>query len=441
MPASEREACMSNQGEHRPAPERSERFRMLKLLRWRLQTGNPAATIDRLFVSKHVEDLQFIVSVTLTLTCVISACLLVYAIASTSNVAGSVANTTSTTTTEGSVANTTSTTTTYIGGGGSAGKDGATTGIGGQDDGTTGGPGGAASLPKVLAFLPKVLAFLAAFIGLLATVIAVVGAICAWAYKVGSARLGVVDLFACEISTLCRVTLVTDAVGRFIDRIERQEKTNSEYTTKLNPEVLRPSEQTNNARPPPALVRQFTSAENYFPVFEGNSRDLESLEARVVINITSFYTYMKTVRDLMRSAAALKPQPVALETNKADQLDADTWRDDMRNMIYMLFLGLEAGRDSIEDLVEFVPEQVERTIVVLLSELKAYLFLLQEFPAREMHSRRLNLRWDKYRELVPKLTDQVERGLEDAKARLTKAQAEHGPRTKISLRQLGQNLA
>lgn len=36
----------------------------------------------------------------------------------------------------------------------------------------------------------------------------------AWTYQAGSARLGVVDLFACEIATLCRVCAVTDVVHR-----------------------------------------------------------------------------------------------------------------------------------------------------------------------------------------------------------------------------------
>ena len=48
-------------------------------------------------------------------------------------------------------------------------------------------------------------------------------------------------------------------------------------------------------------TRHFTSEENYFPVFENNTRDLQSLEAHVVINITAFYTYMKAVRDSTRS--------------------------------------------------------------------------------------------------------------------------------------------
>jgi hypothetical protein len=255
--------------------------------------------------------------------------------------------------------------------------------------------------------------------------------------RVGSARLGVVDLFACEISTLCRVALVTDAVGRYTARIERARNPDTGHTAESNPEVPTPGEQTNNDRAPPPHGTQFTSAENYFPVFEGNTRDLQSLAARVVINITSFYTFMKTVRDLMRSAAAQKPDPVTPETKRADQLDADNWHNVMRDTVYMLFLGLEAGRDSTEDLVEFEPEQAERTIVILLSELKAYLFLLQEFANREeMHARRLHLRWDKYQERCLDLKLRVSNGLKHSATELKKARAAHGPRSEISLRDL-----
>jgi hypothetical protein len=51
---------------------------------------------------------------------------------------------------------------------------------------------------------------------------------------------------------------------------------------------------TAGPRQPP---HHFASQENYFPVFETNTRDLQTLEARVVINITEFYTYMKAFRD------------------------------------------------------------------------------------------------------------------------------------------------
>jgi uncharacterized membrane protein len=53
-----------------------------------------------------------------------------------------------------------------------------------------------------------------------APAVVVFGAILAWAYQVGSARLGVVDLFACEIDTLCRMTTIVDMVGRQVALFE-----------------------------------------------------------------------------------------------------------------------------------------------------------------------------------------------------------------------------
>jgi hypothetical protein len=335
---------------------------VLQFLGRLLKTGNAAATMDRLFVSQHVDDLQLIVAVTLMLLCISLVLCLFYAVDTVWSPSRS--------------------------------------------------------------FLFNVVKTIATFTGLFATVFAIVGAICAWAYKVGSARLGVVDLFACEISTLCRVATVLDTVGRLMDRVERAE-------------TAKPDEQVSNSRANSPLTMQFTSSENYFPVFEGNTRDLQSLEARVVINITSFYTYMKTVRDLMRTAAALKSEPVTLEARKADQLHADTWHNAMRDVIYVLYLGLEAGRDSIHDLVEFEPEQAERTIVILLSELKAYLFLLQEFAnSDDMRERRLLLRWETYQNRVAHLRSDIKKGVKCAKAAHAAAIAARCSQTEISTKTL-----
>ena len=109
----------------------------------------------------------------------------------------------------------------------------------------------------------------------------ILSAVVAWVYRDGSERLGVVDLFACEISTLCKVATVVDTAHRNVVQF--------------------------CAGPPPTITKElgtsqaaahFTSQENYFPVFEANNKYLQKLEARVVINITAFYTYMKAVRDM-----------------------------------------------------------------------------------------------------------------------------------------------
>ena len=341
-----------------PAQGYIERFGTC-MLQW-LETGNPAATIDRLFKSKHVGDLRNIVSVALLLLIAGAVLCLVYASEA------------------------------------------------------------AADQSTILTFA-KV--FLPTFFSLLTPLFAIFGAIGAWAYKVGSLRLGVVDLFACEISTLCRVALVTDTVNRLKERIERA-------ATAL------PAPPTGEARNP-ADALQFSSTENYFPVFEGNTRDLQSLEARVVINITSFYTFMKTVRDLLRKAATLKPGSVGPTAGQIDRLQADTWHNAMRDVVYMLFLGLEAGRSSVEDLVEFEPELAERTVVILLSELDAYLFLLQEFAhTDDMRERRLLLRWPVYQKLFGRLSARIETGSKAAATRLVEARTAQRPQAEISLREL-----
>src|SRR5271155_4572263 len=103
-----------------------------------VQTGDPHATLDRLFDSRHVKDLRLIIRAALAVVLLLSA--------------GCVAALWR--------------------------KDATWTSIG--------------------AFITPVLT--------------VFGAVLAWAYQVGSARLGVVDLFACEISPLCRVAAVVGSV-------------------------------------------------------------------------------------------------------------------------------------------------------------------------------------------------------------------------------------
>jgi hypothetical protein len=150
----------------------------------------------------------------------------------------------------------------------------------------------------------------------------------------------------------------------------------------------------------------FASQENYFPVFESNTRDLQTLEARVVINITEFYTYMKAFRDYLRTLAEITPQSDELDSSSESLL---RWHEAVVNVVFMLFLGLESGRHAIADLVEFQPEKAERTIVILISELEAYRFLRSWFTnSEDVRYQRLNLRESDYQRLVPKLISSVE---------------------------------
>jgi len=193
----------------------------------------------------------------------------------------------------------------------------------------------------------------------------------AWTYQTGSARLGVVDLFACEIATLCRVGTVVDMVKHFAD---------------MFPAAA--GAPASAGRAPAPAIDHFSSQEGYFPVFDATIKDLQSLEAGVVKNVTAFYTYMKAMRDYLRKLDNLPPAPDA------------AWRRTLCNVIYMQFLGFESARLAILDLVEFEPRQAEDLINILLSELPAYRFLLDHFDD-DFRRRRLVLRESDYRQDVP----------------------------------------
>lgn len=193
-----------------------------------------------------------------------------------------------------------------------------------------------------------------------------------WTYQTGSARLGTVDLFACEITTICRVIAIAETAPRYIQM----------------------------ARKPPLSAVNFNSQEQYTPVFDQNAKDLETLEARVVERVTEFYTYLKAMRDYLR----------VLNTIHRPFDDAEQWRMGVRNIIYMLFLMLESARRSVERLIEYEPEQVQNTITILLSELAAYGFLVETFedearerPGYNARRERLRLRRDGYLKLVPEI--------------------------------------
>ena len=209
--------------------------------------------------------------------------------------------------------------------------------------------------------MQRVVAGCAAFLRIFGPTLALFGVILAWAYQRGSNRLGIVDLFACEIDTLCRVVTVIDMVRQLAQ-----------------------------CRSDKAVPAHFNSQENYFPILDGNSSDLQSLEASVVVNITAFYTFMKTVRDKFRNGG---------------DAQTEAQREDLRtNLIYMLYLGLESGRKAMRDLVEFEPACTERTMVILLSELTAYHFLRQRYrEPDEVHYSRLILRAPGYKRLVDAL--------------------------------------
>jgi hypothetical protein len=101
-------------------------------------------------------------------------------------------------------------------------------------------------------------------------------AVLSWAYQIGSRRIGSVDLFACEISAICRVSLVVNFAKVCVERAEAADA---------------------------AVFRKFTSVEEYTPVYDNNLSDLQPLDVNVVTYVTEFYTYRKTMMDILRRIA------------------------------------------------------------------------------------------------------------------------------------------
>jgi hypothetical protein len=212
------------------------------------------------------------------------------------------------------------------------------------------------------------------------------GVIVGWAYQTASTRLGIVDLFACEISTLCRVGTIFDVGKRYVGSYN------------AGPAAARASSASD----------KFVSQEEYFPVFQSNSRDLQQLEASVVNKITEFYTYMKATRDSLRKLAEMPAPPAATAGAAVEATgEPDPWHDAMLNVIYLLYLGYESARAAVKDLIEFQPARAERSIVILLTELKCYAFLRKHFAPDDLRCRRLHLREDVYRKEVRELYDEV----------------------------------
>ena len=217
----------------------------------------------------------------------------------------------------------------------------------------------------------------------------VAGGVIAWVYRTASVRLGVVDLFACEITTLCRVGTIVDWIAQRIAAFEREYGVPAAELSDSglgNPATAPPE-------PPTQLSYRFTSSEEYFPVFAGNSRDLQVLEADVVTNVTAFYTYMKVSRDYLRRLGELPAGPDTRE--EMHQL----WC----NIIYMQFLAYEAARQAVDELIEYEPTHTQNAITILLTEVVAYGFLRRRYPEDDIRFKRLDLRQKGYESLAETL--------------------------------------
>ena len=242
--------------------------------------------------------------------------------------------------------------------------------------------------------MTNVLPALATFV---APAITICGGIMAWTYLSAATRLGVVDLFACEIRTICRVGTAFDIGRHYV--VQHQtliKKANAAKKHAAHEPPAEPAARADHTDKPPEQPKGFSSQEDYFPVFTSNSHDLEALEALVVGYITEFYTYMKATRDLQRSLAENPSLEAAIQT--------------LENLIYVLFLGYESARKAVEDLIEYEPTRAENMIVILTTELECYWFLCKHFEDKEdeLRAGRLKLRRLNYMEEIPDLFSQID---------------------------------
>ena len=214
--------------------------------------------------------------------------------------------------------------------------------------------------------------------------VAIVGLIISWAYKAASARLGIIDLFGCEIATICRVGTIFD-IGKYYVRAYEGQAGATDDTAEER-----------------GSSDKYTSQEDYFPIFDKNSSDLELLEALIVYRITEFYTFMKATRDTQRRLATIPP-PKATHLPQGAAAEARTpWHAATLDVVYMIFLGYEAGRKAIHHLVEFEPAAAENTIVIMITELTCYGLLLGKLKD-DLRYPRLRLRAETYRTIASDL--------------------------------------
>ena len=219
-----------------------------------------------------------------------------------------------------------------------------------------------------------------------APAIPIYAAVIGWAYLTAATRLGVVDLFACEMRTVCRVGSGFDIGRVYVSRHGQCEEKIKEGK----------GDSPLEDHPSSSDAKGFVSEENYFPVFANNSHDLEALEATVVGHITEFYTYMKVVRDLQRRLALNEPVKIAEPTYV--------------NLIFVLYLGYESARKAIKELIEFEPIKAENMMMVLLTELVCFKFLCVHYQkdTDKLLFRRLTLRLAGYKEDIGYIRDKVE---------------------------------
>ena len=218
-----------------------------------------------------------------------------------------------------------------------------------------------------------------------------------WTYQVGSRRLGIVDMFSAEISVICRVCVVMNFARGSVEQAKRR----IVAAQAADPSLHLPAGSGGVHGSASALrpLGKFTSQEDYTPAFDNHSADLTPLDADVVGLTTEFYTYRKTMLDLMRAAAA----------EEDPERNCHHWQE----MIYMQYLMYESARGAVSWLVEYEPSHSESLVNILCSELVVFPFLLDHYglkakaAGKDFRYARLCLRTALYFEQTPKLLRRI----------------------------------
>ena len=235
---------------------------------------------------------------------------------------------------------------------------------------------------------------------IIGAVFALGAGIIGWAYQAGNARLGVVDLFACEITTLCRVCAVIDLTRHYVQAFNADLGTSG------------PPDPATIARIRSAFAH-FDASENYTPVFDQNAKDLQVLNIKAITNVTAFYTYMKAMKDGLRNLSKTDTPSAIGDAHEA-----------LTSIIYMQFLAFESARKAVRELIEFEPNEVDNTITVLMSEICAFIFLLHQFEqpgTEDFRHARLRLRYKSYGSVVARAVWRAKEGEEYWRRRETEA--------------------
>jgi len=94
-------------------------------------------------------------------------------------------------------------------------------------------------------------------------VLAAVGGIFAWCYQTGASRLGTVDLFACEITTLCRICTINGLADTCISAFAPDTMSGKDNLIKMKEQF-----------------GDFDSSGTYTPFFDANAKELHSLSVK-----------------------------------------------------------------------------------------------------------------------------------------------------------------